>query len=61
MGTEDNPGPLRKLFEEYGIIDKIEWVQIDSLFSINLPSGKRVPIPADRKKAEDLLVSIFPR
>lgn len=24
MGTEQNPGPLRKLFAEYGILDKIE-------------------------------------
>lgn len=56
MGTEQNPGPLRKLFAEYGILDKIEWIPIDSLFSINLPGGKRVPIPADRKKAEQALM-----
>lgn len=40
MGTEQNPGRLRKLFAEYGILDKIEWIPIDSLFSINLPGGK---------------------
>lgn len=60
MGTEQNPGPLRKLFAEYGILDKIEWIPIDSLFSINLPGGKRVPIPADRKKAEQALIKMFP-
>lgn len=60
MGTEQNPGPLRKLFAEYGILDKIEWIPIDSLFSINLQGGKRVPIPADRKKAEQALIKMFP-
>ncbi|MEG2116205.1 MAG: NAD(P)/FAD-dependent oxidoreductase [Clostridia bacterium] len=60
MGTVEKPGPLRKLFEEYGILDKIEWVPIESLFSINLPNGKRVPLPANRKGAEDALIEAFP-
>ncbi len=60
MGTKENPGPLRKLFEEYGILDKLHVVDIESLFSINLPDGRSVPIPADREKAVESLSLAFP-
>ncbi len=60
MGTNVNPGPLRTLFKEYGILDQIEWVEIDTLFSINLPDGRSVSIPADREKAEKSLSEVFP-
>lgn len=60
MGTPENPGPLRELFRWYGIEDKIDWVEIDSLFKVNLPDGSGVPIPADRKEAEKLLIKEFP-
>lgn len=60
MGTVNKPGPLRKLFKEYGIEDEIHWIEIDSLFKVNLPSGLGVAIPADRKKAEELLIETFP-
>lgn len=60
MGTPENPGDLRKLFEEYGILDKIDWIQIESLYKINLPGGKGVALPADREKAEQTLIKAFP-
>lgn len=53
MGTPEKPGPLRKLFREYGIEDQIEWIQIHDLFRVNLPDGNGYSIPADRKKAEE--------
>lgn len=60
MGTPENPGDLRKLFDEYGITDKIDWIQIESLYKINLPGGKGVALPADREKAEQTLIKAFP-
>ena len=60
MGTAEKPGPLRELFREYGIEDKIDWIQIDSLFKVNLPGRKGISLPADRKKVEKLLTSKFP-
>lgn len=60
MGTVDKPGPLRELFKEYEIEDKIDWIEIDSLFKVNLPGGIGVSMPADRKKAEELLMRTFP-
>lgn len=60
MGTVEDPGPLRELFKGYGIEDKIDWIEIDSLFKVNLPGGVGVSMPADRKKAEELLIETFP-
>lgn len=60
MGTEANPGPLRKLFIDYGIENQIDWIEIESLYKINLPGGLSVALPTDRKKAEVVLIEQFP-
>lgn len=60
MGTIDKPGPLRNLFKEYGIEDKIEWIPIESLYKINLPDGFDLSLPANRKDAEKVLIKQFP-
>jgi len=61
MGTPEKPGELRKLFKEYGIEDKIDWIPIKSLYQINLPGGKNQSIPANRKEAERVLGESFPK
>jgi phytoene dehydrogenase-like protein len=60
MGSTDRPGPLRKLFKEYGIEDKIQWIPIESLYKINLPGGFDQSLPASRSKAEEVLSARFP-
>lgn len=60
MGSPEDPGPLRKLFTEYGIEDKIDWVPIESLYKINLPGGFEQSLPADREEAEQVLCKRFP-
>jgi prolycopene isomerase len=61
MGSFEKPGELRKLFRDYGIEDKIEWIPIKSLYQINLPSGLNQSIPANRKEAEESLGKRFPK
>jgi prolycopene isomerase len=61
MGTPEKPGDLRKLFKEYGIEDKIDWIPIKSLYQINLPGGKNQSIPANRQEAERVLGESFPK
>lgn len=61
IGPKEKPGPLRELFDEYGITDKIDWIPIDTLFKINLPGGKGVSIPADKEEAVVSLSKDFPR
>lgn len=60
MGTDENPGPLRELFERYGILDEINWIQIKELFRVNFPDGTGVSLPAERKQCEDFLCKEFP-
>lgn len=60
MGSPDQPGPLRELFTEYGIEDKIDWIPIESLYKINIPGGFEQALPADRKEAEETLCQRFP-
>lgn len=59
MGSIERPGPLRKLFREYGIEDKIEWIPIETLYKINLPGGFDQALPASRREAEEVLCSRF--
>ena len=60
MGTKENPGPLREQFRRYGIEDQIEWVEIKELFRVNFPDGTGISLPADRRKCEAHLISLFP-
>lgn len=60
MGTPEKPGPLRELFTEFGIVDRIDWIEIESLYNVNLPGAKNVALPADRKGAEAELIKKFP-
>ena len=61
MGTEENPGPLRKQFERYGMVDQVEWIQIKELFRVNYPDGTGVSLPCERKACEEFLSKEFPR
>lgn len=60
MGIGNDKGEVREIFEQYGIIDKIDWIQIESLYKVNLPGGRGVSIPADRTLAEEVLIKEFP-
>lgn len=60
MNTKDKPGPTRQLFRKWGIEDAIEWIPIETLYKINLPGGRGVALPADKKKACHLLCREFP-
>lgn len=61
MGTPEKPGPLRELFQRYGIENQIEWIEIKELFRVNFPDGTGISIPADRKNCEAFLCSQFPQ
>lgn len=61
MGTPAKPGPLREQFKRYGIENQIEWIEIKELFRVNFPDGTGISLPADRKKCEEHLISLFPQ
>ena len=34
IGTDQNPGSMRKLFEELGVADKIDWIQLHDAYHL---------------------------
>ena len=60
MGSTEKPGDLRKLFSEYGIEDKIDWIEIESLYKVVLPSGFTCALPTNRVDAQNHLIEKFP-
>lgn len=61
MNTAENPGPVRELMRKWEVEDKIDWIEIDSLYKINLPNGKGVALPSDKDEMCKLLQSEFPQ
>lgn len=61
LGTQENPGDLRKLFKEYGFVDEIEWIEIESLYKVSLPGGFGQHIPTNRVEAIKVLSASFPK
>ena len=61
MGTEERPGELRKLFQEYGILDEIDWIQIKELYRVNFPDGTGISLPTSRKECQAHLAKLFPK
>lgn len=59
LGTPEHPGELREIFEEYGIIDEIDWVQIETLYKVVTPNGE-ISLPTSRKGCEETLIAKFP-
>lgn len=60
MGTEERPGELRKLFQEYGILDEIDWIQIKELYRVNFPDGTGISLPTSREECQAHLARLFP-
>lgn len=61
MNSKENPGYVRELMRNWGIEDQIEWIEIDSLYKINLPDGRGIALPSDKEKACQLLQKEFPQ
>jgi len=60
MGTAVKPGPLRELFTEFGFVDNIDWVQIESLYRVSFPDKTGVTLPTTRGEIEKVLIAKFP-
>ncbi len=60
IGTKEAPGPIRMLFRQWKMEDKIDWIPIEALYKINLPGGRGVAVPADKELAKKRLAEEFP-
>lgn len=60
VGTEEEPFVIRKMFEELGVLDKIELVQEEDLYRLILPGQLDITLPADWSGLQDRLKTEFP-
>ncbi|MFC1823208.1 FAD-dependent oxidoreductase [Thermodesulfobacteriota bacterium] len=60
MGTDENKGHLRKIFEELGVYDKIEFIRQDELFSINVLDKLDLSLPFYKEEFIAALQEISP-
>lgn len=61
VGTKEDPGPTRMIFEELGIMDELDLFTLDSLYRVVLPGKVDVTMPTDVKEAVIYLSEKFPQ
>jgi prolycopene isomerase len=61
LGTVDNPGPLRGMFKNMGILDKLEFIQEHDIYRTWVPGKLNVTLPADRQGVIEALIARFPQ
>ncbi|NLJ72548.1 MAG: NAD(P)/FAD-dependent oxidoreductase, partial [Syntrophomonadaceae bacterium] len=47
LGTAEKPGPLRGFLGGLGVVDKLEWVEMENLYRVVLPDKLDITLPAD--------------
>ena len=52
VGTPENPGPLRMLFDQLGILDDLELVEMKDLFHVIGPGDFRLALKTDRASGD---------
>lgn len=61
VGTKENPGPTRMIFEELGIMDQLDMFTLDNLYRVVLPGKIDVTMPTDFGQAIAYLSKRFPQ
>jgi prolycopene isomerase len=60
VGSVRKPGPLRRLLGELGILDKLELVEMKSLFRLMIPGKTDIILTADRSSVVETLKGASP-
>ena len=60
IGSDENPGQLRKIFEELGVFDKIDFVEQHEIFSINVKDRFKVDFPSEKSAFVKTLCELSP-
>ncbi len=61
MGTESNPGPLRFTMSSLGVLDRVEFVEMNDLYRIQIPGRLDISLKTDRNQVVDELSRQFPQ
>ena len=61
LGTEENPFIMRKIFNDLGVMDKVEFVQEHELYRMVIKDEFDITLPASWNGIRDVLVENFPK
>jgi phytoene dehydrogenase-like protein len=61
MGSPEKPGPLRAILAEMGVMDKLEFVEIENLYRVVLPGEFDITLQSDRDLLIKQLQDRFPK
>jgi phytoene dehydrogenase-like protein len=61
VGTPENPGPLRMLFGQLGVLNDLELVEMQDLFQVIGPGDFRLALKPDRGQVVAALQERFPK
>ncbi|HZK44499.1 MAG TPA: NAD(P)/FAD-dependent oxidoreductase [Syntrophomonadaceae bacterium] len=60
MGTVEKPGPLRGFLGSLGVVEELDWIEMQNLYRIVLPGELDITLPADKEKLIRVLEAEFP-
>lgn len=60
LGSEDDPGPVRRLLNSIGVTEKVDFIQIPEFYRCVLP-GVDIVLPTGRENFEETLCAYFPK
>ncbi|KZZ58825.1 phytoene dehydrogenase [Oleiphilus sp. HI0125] len=60
LGTEKNPFIMRKIFNELGVMDKVEFVEEHHLYRMTIKDEFDITLPASWKGIREVLIENFP-
>lgn len=61
MGSPENPGPLRAILSDLGVLDKLEFVEMKDLYRVVFPDEFDITLRAERQAIIETLIERFPR
>ncbi len=61
LGSKERPGPLRSILSEMGVMDKLEFVEMENLYRVTFPGVFDITLKAERGKVESELRRQFPK
>lgn len=60
MGTPEKPGPLRMMLDNLGVLDDLEFVEMDDLYHVAMPDGFRLSLKTSKDQVISELQERFP-
>ena len=61
MGSPQNPGPLRAILDEMGVMDRLEFVEMENLYRVVVPGEFDITLPCERNLIIKELQERFPK